>query len=191
MNIASSLGICAGIVTLLAYFPYVSAILKKEIRPSFISWPIWLLSTTLIFATSYSEGARLTLFMVGATIIGNSLISVLAYIYGEKIWTKLDIFAVIVSLSSLFVWFITGNAITALVMNVIIDTAAYFPTIRNIIGNPQSESKIAWMLFLIGAVLNIIVLIINNIFTFGIALFPVVYIFTVGITNGFLFFRRK
>jgi len=190
MNILFFTSMLAGLVTLSAYFPYIRAILKKETRPSFISWPIWALSLSLIFATSYSVGARLTLVLIFAGIIGNIIISILAWRYGEKTWTKLDIASIVVSIASLVVWFITNNALIALIMIVAIDTAGYFPTIQNILKNPRSENRTAWMLFGIGALFNMVTLLIAGDFKFGVVLFPLVYFFTVGITNIVLLLKR-
>ena len=180
------LGIIAGIFLIIGYIPYIYDVCIKKTIPNRVSWFIWLLSTIISLLSLHSIGAHDTIWTPIADAIGCSLIFILSIFKGKSGWTKVDIFSLIIAVVSLLCWLFTGNPILTLILNLIIYTSGYIPTIKKSIKNPQNESLTAWTFFYIGVLLNLIVVIFGKNLGFAIWMYPVVLNVTVGTLYFFL-----
>jgi len=190
MNIAQYLGIIAGILLIAGYIPYIYEVLKGTDIPNRASWFIWALSTTTIFFGVHETGTTEAIWVPVADAIGCTLIFLFSIKLGVGGWSKTDKISLLVCVASLAVWALTGNAIIALVSNLLIYVSGYIPTIKKSIKNPEQESLTAWTFFLIGVVLNLVTVIIGTDTGFAVWLYPIVLVATVGTLYYFLI-RKK
>jgi len=167
LTIQFVLGILAGALSFIAYIPYISSILKGKTKPNRASWWIWAAVGWIIFASYFSVGARSTIWY--SLPIGISITAILSLKYGEGGLKKLDLFCLGGAALGLLVWWLSGIAFSALLVAIAVDMFAYLPTIDKSRTHPGSEDRIAWILFWIGAFLNIAAI---GQWTLEIALYP-------------------
>ena len=108
MSIGAVFGILAGIFSFSAYLFYIVAIIKGYTKPSRASWFIWA-GIGIILAFSYrASGAEDTIWVAVSEAIAPMVIALLSIKYGVGGAEKIDIFALVGSLCSLFLWWYFG-----------------------------------------------------------------------------------
>lgn len=180
MNTAQTIGLISGIFLILGYIPYIYAVIKKTTTPNRASWFIWALSTAIILFGVKETGTNEAIWVPIADAIGCFAIFILAIPLGVGGWSKTDKISLFICIASIIVLIFTGNALLALLMNLIIYISGYIPTIQKSLKHPASESKIAWSFFLVGVLLNLITVIIGNDRGFAVWLYPIVLVMCVG-----------
>ena len=181
------LGILAGSCSVVAITYYVRSILQKETKPNRASWIIWSITNTILLVSYFSVGARSTIFLPIVYFFNGLIVLMFSFRYGISSLSKLDYFSIFVAGFSLFVWFITKTPLTALLMNLLMDSAGYLPTIKKSYFDPFSESRVAWFFIFLGSCFNLLA--INN-FSFGIVIYPIMMFLMNGIVFGTLFYKK-
>lgn len=149
------LGVIAGILSLVAYIIYNIAILRGSTRPSRTTWWILTLVGFLILASYYSEGARTTIWVPLAYLIGPLIIAILSLKYGRGGWRFLDYVCFLGAVVSVVLWFLTSSALIALLVNIFIDFLGLIPTIKKSYFWPRTEDRTAWILETVASVINL------------------------------------
>lgn len=186
-DISLFLGVSAGVATGLSYVSYVISILRKKTVPARASWLIWCVLNFVVLMSYRALKATTTIYVPLAYTFGTVIIVILSIFYGVGGWTKFDRRCFVVIAISLVLWKITGSALLALSMNALVDVVGTLPTIKKVYHDPESEDKIAWILFLVGAFLNVLAI---NKFTLEIALYPIVIFIAIGTVFYFIFLRK-
>ena len=188
-DLVNNLSILSGIFLIAGYIPYIYEVVKGTTIPNKASWLIWSLSTVTIIFTLGETGTHEAILFPIADASGCTIIFILSLFIGEKGWSKTDRVSFMVCIVSLIFWLYSGNALIALIANLIVYTSGYIPTITKTIKNPYAESFTAWTFFMIGVVLNLVTVSIGNDTGFAVWLYPIVFVLTVG-TLYFLLIRR-
>lgn len=175
---SNELGILAGFIALIAFVPYIKSILERKTKPNKASWIIWSLVGIIIVGTYYAVGARDTMGVPLANVIGPLIIAALALKYGEEGWQKLDKVCLVGSFLGLIVWLLLNQPFVALVMTIFIDFLANLPTIRKSYFDPKSENRMTWILLLVANTINLFAI---ERWSFEIAAYPVFLCLTAGI----------
>lgn len=163
-------GITAGILSALAFLPYVVAIFKKETIPHRVTWAIWTVNCWLILYSYFTLGARETIWLAVSYAILHSLIFVLSFRYGEGGWLLLDRVCLILGLAGIACWWFTQSVFSSLVCFLLVDFTAALPTIRKIWDRPETEDHLAWIITSCGALLNLCAL---STLKLGVIIYPV------------------
>jgi hypothetical protein len=175
-----TLSILAGALLIGGYIPYIWEVAQRKTIPNRASWFIWALSTVSLLFGVQETGTHEAIWVPIADAVGCTIIFILAVPFGVGGWSKTDRVSLVVSISSLVLWWYTGNAFIALIANLLVYVTGYIPTIVKAWKDPKSESKSAWTLFLLGVVLNLIVVAIGTDAGFAVWLYPIVLVVTVG-----------
>ena len=191
LTVPELLGIVSGLFLITGYLPYMYEVLKKKTVPNRMSWFIWSLSTATILFGVRTTGTTEAIWVPIADAVGCFLIFVLALRYGVGGASTTDRISLGICIASLLTWWLTGNAMLALIMNLCIYVSGYIPTIKKALENPQSESHTAWSLFFIGVVLNIITVAIGTDTGLAIWLYPVTLVCVVGTLLAILIFKSR
>lgn len=149
----------SGVLFVLAFVPYVLAILGRDLRfqkldkparPSKTSWLIW---ASLDSIALY--GMRLTHTINGqiiGAVLGSGLIAILAMKYGVKGWTRLDMVCLALgALAATFVLF--GDPSIGIVSSCIGLFVGSWTTFESAWKDPAKENGVAWTIFWISCVL--------------------------------------
>ena len=144
----------AGVLFIIGFVPYIYSILRKETKPSKVSWIIWGSLETITLAGMYAEHA------VNGQIIGSALgnwvIVILAIKYGTSGWTKLDKFCLSGAVLGITLWMLFNNPTFGIMICLGIIALGAVPTITSAWKNPSHEDKPAWTIFWISCVCAII-----------------------------------
>ncbi len=180
------IGLIAGSLSLIAYGLYLRAILKGTTKPSRVTWWILTLAGAVSAAAYYSGGARETIWVPLAYVIGPLLIAALSLRYGEGLWSNSDTRILIGALCALAVWYATNSPLWGLLINIAIDCIGIIPTIKKSFLRPQNEDRPAWTL---EAAANIINLFAIESWRFEIWIYPI-YLAAFNILIATLLYRR-
>ena len=190
-DLAYMLGLIAGIFTIAGYIPYIYEVIAKTDVPSRASWIIWSLSTLIILFGVNATGTHEAIWVPVTDALGCFVIMLLSIKYGVGGWNRTDKISFSLCILSLVILWTTGNALTALIMNLLIYISGYISTIKKAIEDPTTESKTAWSLFLIGVVLNFITVVVGSDRGFAVWLYPSVLVICVGVLFTILFRKPK
>jgi hypothetical protein len=153
-----SLGLVAGVIGLAGFVPYLVSAWRGAPRPDRATWVVWSVVSSVLAASYVSTGARQTMWVPLGYALGATAIAVLALAKGEGSWTRIDLACLAAAGVSLTVWALSGNPMTALVMNLVVDLFGAVPTLRAVLRDPSSESSAAWSIFLLANTLNLLAL---------------------------------
>ena len=140
MNTKEIIGAIAVVLTFLAYIPYYRDILKGKTRPHIYSWSLWGLLTILIVALQIKGGAGPATWVTAAAGLLCIGVVVLSLKNGKKDITTTDTITAILSLIAIAFWLIAKQPIIAIILVVIADILAFFPTVRKSWNQPHTET---------------------------------------------------
>ncbi len=190
MTLPQTLGLASGILLISGFIPYIVEVVKKKTTPSRMSWFIWSLSTATILFSVLGTGTTEAIWVPIADAVGCFLIFALSLHFGVGGWSRTDKISLAICLGSLLTWWLTGNALLALIMNLCVYVSGYIPTIKKALKKPQSESRAAWTIFFLGVLLNLFTVFIGTDTGFAVWLYPVTLVVVVGTLLAILYLKK-
>jgi hypothetical protein len=151
MNIKTALSVLSGITFIVAFFPYIRAIAKKETSPRKATWLIWALGDWIILIGMIAKGAVNGL-IIGA-VLGATTTFLLSLKLGEPGWNQRDKVCISLSLIAIALWIYFGDSNFGIALSLIALWIAAWPTYVSAWENPANEDKKAWVIFNITNVL--------------------------------------
>lgn len=187
-DIAAVSGKVAGIISLIAFLPYILAILRGQTKPNRATWWIWTIVGFMLGVSYHSSGANHTIWVPVSYIIGPLIIAILSIKYGEGGWTRFDRNCLLGAGVSVVLWWIFSSPFIALLINLFIDFMGALPTIRKAYNKPESEDRTAWALFFTGNTANLFAV---EKWTFAISIYPIYMFLASGMIMALVFIRRN
>lgn len=183
----------------LLFFPfYIFAAVdsRNPTRPSRSTWWILSLIALILIFTNKAEGASDTVWFIWGLFWGQLGIALLSIRYGESGWTLQDTLCTVGALLAIVFWLVLNDPLYALLAAIIADTLAILPTIHKSLVKPWSESRFAWLLTTIAAVLNLFALENTSVFDPATwfspqAIFPIYMLLINGLILFLLVFNRR
>ena len=138
----------AVIITFIAFYPYLKAILSNKIKPHFFSWIIWGVTTLIAFLGQVSGNGGVGTISMGISSIITFYIAYLTFRRrGDLSVRTVDWVYLILAAFSIPVWIITNDPLWAVVIMTGIDLLGFGPTFRNAYENPSNEDPIFYLIF--------------------------------------------
>ncbi|XOV91348.1 MAG: hypothetical protein ACFHWX_14160 [Bacteroidota bacterium] len=138
----------AVIITFIAFYPYLKAILANKIKPHFFSWIIWGVTTFVAFLGQVSGNGGVGTISMGLSSIITFYIAYLTFRRrGDLSVRALDWVYLILAAFSIPVWMITNDPLWAVVIMTGIDLLGFGPTFRNAYENPSNEDPVFYLIF--------------------------------------------
>lgn len=135
-----ALGLIAVVLTFAAYIPYYRDILKGKTHPHVYSWSLWGLLTILIVALQIKGGAgAATLVTAAAGVLCLGVVG-LSLKNGKRDITISDTVTAILGLIAIGFWLIADEPTVSIILVVLADLLAFYPTIRKSWNKPYSET---------------------------------------------------
>ncbi len=150
MQILSTL---SAIVFIIAYIPYICAVVRGETRPQKTSWIIWGALDSITFTgmfARHSVNGQIT-----AAVIGTWTVATLALKYGKPGWTWLDKFCLLCAALAIVLWQVFDSPTIGLTTSLTAMFIGSVPTFQNAWGKPGEEDKLAWTLYWISCLLAV------------------------------------
>lgn len=154
-------------ISFLCIVPYIRDILKGSTKPHMYTWLVWFISQGVGFYVTYISGAGLASTVIFFAFLGTFIIFLLSFKYGTKNITKFDAVCMLVALLAIVFYLILANPVYSLLLAVAADVIAYFPTLRKVYQEPETETLSFYYLSIVAHIitlLNISVLNFNNSF---------------------------
>ena len=155
------LGLAAGVLTLVAFGPYILSIIKGETKPKRSTWWIWTLNSLLLLTSYRAEGAQETIWLAVAYTIGCVIIALFTIKYGVGVWSRLDRFCLGGTVIAAILWIVIGPLAT-FITSLVIDLFGVTPTIYKSFYHPEEENKLSWIMWFAGGFLSL--LLVENLF---------------------------
>ncbi|MSU74253.1 hypothetical protein EXS57_00545 [Candidatus Kaiserbacteria bacterium] len=168
LQLTAVAGLVAGSLNLAALILYVLATfgwalrgnmrlhrVNKKTKPNRVAWGVWTVVGILISLTSLKSGATDTMSVPIVLAAGPLIVFLISIKHGEGGWTVWDKLCLVGAGVAGIVWFFTGSAPTALLLCIVADAFGVAAVVAHAYNKPQEESKIAWVVFLVGDVVNI------------------------------------
>lgn len=137
-------------LTLIAFFPYIRAIVRGTVKPHVFSWIIWGTTTFVVFLAQLEDNGGVGAWPIGISGGVTTGIAILAYLKRPGITiTRTDWLFFVLAMSALPFWYFTANPLWAVVILTAVDLLGFGPTFRKAYAYPYSESLLFFSLFTI------------------------------------------
>jgi hypothetical protein len=166
-------GLIAGIITLLAIFPYIRDILRGSTRPNLVTWSLWTLNGCILAFAQYAAGASWTLAVVVGATISTAMVTLLAVPFGQRGYGLFDAVCLVMALAAMGGWWWTKDPLAAIVLGVLAEIFAVAPTIAKISRAPETETPSTFWLTAFATILSMIA---STKFDLANLLFPIYFI---------------
>lgn len=149
-----TLQILSGILFLVAFLPYIRAIVRGSTRPAKASWIIWGALDTITFAGMFATDALNG--QIVAAVIGVWAVIILALKYGLPGWTRIDKLCLIGAALGIILWRLTHDPRVGLLTSLVVTFLGSIPTFVSAWQDPGRENRMAWLLFTLSGVVAVI-----------------------------------
>ena len=146
-------GLISGVLSIVAFVPYVVDMLYGKTRPDRACWLIWATLSSIAFVSQVYEGATTSLWFAGVQAGGTVLVCVLSLWIGVGHYlSRKNLMLFILAGIGLFLWYLTDTAIYALIIAISISFLGGAVTVVKAYKSPQSETISTWMISLLASV---------------------------------------
>ncbi|WP_353572277.1 hypothetical protein [Candidatus Albibeggiatoa sp. nov. BB20] len=146
-------------LTFIAYFPYIRAILRGQVKPHVFSWIVWGLTTCIVFFAQLAGGAGIGAWSTAVSGLITLYVAFLAYQHcADNGIVRADWVFFILALSSLPLWFFTSDPFWAVLILTLTDLLGFVPTLRKTYVSPFDEQLTFFMIIAIRSAIAIVAL---------------------------------
>ncbi len=141
MTLKAMFGLLSIVVALLAFWPYIRETRAGRCRPHVFSWLIWASTTWVVFGAQWSSGAGAGAWTTAVSALLASYIAWLAWRRRAPLSATIsDRVFFLLALSALPLWWLTEEALSAVLIMTAIDLLGFAPTLRHAYRHPFAEA---------------------------------------------------
>ena len=165
--------ILGAVIGFLGGLSYLISTIRGETKPNRLTWFLWAIAPFIAFAAEIKEGVgiqSLMTFMVGFTPL---LIFLASFVNKKSVWKlgRFDFICGVLSLTGLFLWYITKNGNFAILFGISADGLAAAPTLVKSYSFPETENYHVYLTAAISAAITLLTIDIWNFAHFGFPLY--------------------
>ena len=176
-------------ITIIAFAPYIRAILIGKVQPHVFSWIIWGTTTFVVFLAQLQDSGGVGAWAIGVSGVMTIFIALLAYWKRSDLTiTRIDWLFFALAITALPIWGTTDNPMWAVIVLTFVDLLGFAATVRKSYAQPYSESLLFFTLFLLR---NLLVLIALENYSLTTALFPAVISVACLFLIAMIVYRRR
>lgn len=158
------------LLTFIAFAPYIHSILNNEVKPHVFSWVIWGTTTLIVFFAQMNDNAGAGSWPIGISALITLYVAYLAFLRkSDSSITKVDWWFLGTALSSLPLWYLTSDPLSAVIILTTVDSIGLGPTLRKAYTYPFEEQRLFFALI---AIRNCIAILALEHFSTTTVLFP-------------------
>jgi hypothetical protein len=170
------------------YAPYLVSLWRGTAKPHAFSWLLWGLINAIVFTVQAAGKAGPGAWTAGMAALFNLGIGLYALRRGERHITRGDWLVCGGALSAIPLWALTKDPLWSVVLVSVIDTLAFYPTLRKSWRRPHEEVATTFAMGLIGFALSLAAL---QAYNFTNVCYPAKVIVTNAVFILALLYRRK
>jgi len=140
------LGALSVVIGLCGYVPYLRGLYRRKFRPHVFTWFLWGLLMFIAFAAQIAGGGGAGTWVTGISAAMCTFVAVVACFHGEKNITRSDWITFIAGLMTVPLWLITDTPLWSMILIILIELLATWPTARKSWMKPQQESPLAYLM---------------------------------------------
>lgn len=163
INISLVLTVLSSLIFLTFFVLYNKNIINGSVKPNIVSWGLFSLITLINAITYIAFTNDILKGALAFTDFFTCIVITCLILFKGKYFklTILEKIIIILSIISIFVWWVLNSAVYA---NLLLQPAyilAFIPTIKNALINPKNESSLVWLMWAFSFLITIIVIIIR------------------------------
>lgn len=143
------------LLAIIAELKYIHSVIKGTSKPNFSAWGIFTVSMILVLLSSYSLGARDSLYIITVFTLLHFITTILAFRFRVFSLTLFEKLLIVLVILSVILWVITDNPWTALLINILVDTLGFISVAYKLYLHPKTEDSSAWNISLIAYGVNL------------------------------------
>lgn len=151
-----SLGMIAGLLSVVASFIYIYEIFYRGVMPERASWFVWTTILAVSFLGQQAVGAHDSLWFAFADLVGCALILLISLWRGKGGFTRFDIVCVALAGVGVAVWKTSGVAVAAILGSIFADAMGSLPTIRKGYLEPATEGLSIFAIHVVAAAIAVL-----------------------------------
>lgn len=156
-NALPVLGLLAGLLSILAFAPYVRDTLALRTRPQRATWFIWSVLCTITLTSQIYEGATHSLWFIAVQTLSTVFIFILSISRGTgSLINASDACMLVAAGFGLVLWAMTDTTAYALAMVIGVSSLGGLATIQKAYLDPGSETLSTWVMSLVASGLAIL-----------------------------------
>ncbi len=167
---------------------YFIGIFKGQIKPHVMTWTIWALTTWVIGLVQYTDGGGVGAYVMMIFGVLASLTALLSVRYGLKNITLSDSISFVGALISVVLWYIVQTPLYTVLLLILIDLFAFYPSFRKGYQKPWEEG--AFLFFMASIKFLLVFFALENV-TFITGFYPFVLFLLNGLFTVMLLIRRR
>jgi hypothetical protein len=140
------LGLLSLAIGLIGYLPYLYGLYRGKLRPHIFTWFLWGLLMVIAFAGQISGDGGIGTWVTGFSAFMCFFISAIAFSHGENDITRSDWITFGAGLTTIPLWLVTKNPFWSMLVIIVIEFFATWPTARKSWMKPQQESPTTYFL---------------------------------------------
>ena len=145
-------GILAGVLSTIAYVPYIVDTALGRTQPERATWLIWSIVASVAMGSQIYEGANQSLWFVGVQVSATVIVFLMSIKRGYgAYWSTRNLYLFAITLIGLFVWYIAENALYMLIITTSISILGGSVTVLKAYQEPDSETMSTWLLSLVAS----------------------------------------
>ena len=151
-----TLGEVSMLIAMAGGVPYISQIVRGQVRPARATWLIWTIIMAITIGSYDRSGAADSLWFLWGDFVATALIFVLSFWRGQGGWSRLDITCLGMATISLGLWGISSIALFALWGVLLADMVALVPTLVKALHDPFSVGASTFVCSSVAALLGLV-----------------------------------
>lgn len=128
------------------YVPYLIGLYRRKFKPHVFTWFLWGVLMLIAFAGQIAGEGGAGTWITGFSAFMCLFISAIAFFHGERDITRSDWITFVAGLATIPVWWMTDTPLWSMLLIIIIEFLATWPTLRKSWSKPQQESPVTYML---------------------------------------------
>lgn len=146
-------GIFSGLLSTVAYVPYIIDTLRQRTSPDRACWLIWSTLGAIAFFSQVYEGAGASLMFAGVQVSGTIIVFLLSIKFGAgEYLSKKNQRILLIAALGLIAWYTTENAAYALAITISISLLGGAVTVQKAYLDPDSETLTTWVVALAASI---------------------------------------
>ena len=148
----SVFGLAAGVLSVLAFAPYVIDTIRGRTQPLRVSWLVWSVLAAIAFVSQLARGADASLWFAGSQTVATIVIFALSIRFGTGTYLRgQDGYILGAAALGLIAWAMTSEPAYALLLSIGVNLLGGIATVQKAFDAPETETFSTWVLGLIAA----------------------------------------